>query len=239
MNQILDTKKIYVTPKIKRAKKFYKINFIVSVFLVCFLSSYYIYAEYDKTRAEEVAKQLLQEMEYAGEYIPLEPEQDVIMIILDENRISFQEEAVETTQEEKEHAMEEYEPIAQINIEKINVNYSILSQPPSEKIDELMKISPIKFYGANPNEIGNFCIAGHNYRNNKFFSKVPTLNIGDTIDITDKKGKTVTYKIYSKYEVIPTDTSCLEQNTNGRREITIITCTNDNKKRVIIKANEI
>ena len=99
-----------------------------------------------------------------------------------------------------------------------------------------MKISPTKFWGADPNEVGNFCIVGHNYRNNRFFSKVPSLENGDIIEITDTSGNTLRYSVYNKYEVIPEDLSCTSQLTNGRKEITLITCTNDSKKRVIVKA---
>ena len=35
------------------------------------------------------------------------------------------------------------------------------------------------------------------------------------------------------------DDSCTNQNTNGKKEVTLITCTNDSKKRVIVKAREI
>ena len=45
MNQILVTKKLYITPELKRKKKIYKSDFIISVFLVCILTSLYIYAE--------------------------------------------------------------------------------------------------------------------------------------------------------------------------------------------------
>ena len=47
------------------------------------------------------------------------------------------------------------------------------------------------------------------------------------------------YKVYDKYTVVPEDVSCTSQLTNGRKEITLITCTNDNKLRYIIKAREI
>ena len=86
---------------------------------------------------------------------------------------------------------------------------------------------------------GNFCIVGHNYRNSKFFSKVPKLGIGEHIEITDLTGRTVTYEIYDKYEVDPTDVSSTSQKTEGRTEITVITCTNDSKKRVVVKARAI
>ena len=40
------------------------------------------------------------------------------------------------------------------------------------------------------------------------------------------------------YEVEPENTSCLDQVANGKREVTLITCTNDSKRRVIVKAEE-
>ena len=83
------------------------------------------------------------------------------------------------------------------------------------------------------------CIVGHNYRNTKFFSKVPNLVSGDIIEITDSDGKILKYSVYDKYEVVPEDLSCTSQLTNGKKEITLITCTNDSKKRVIVKANAI
>lgn len=102
-----------------------------------------------------------------------------------------------------------------------------------------MKIAPCKFHGANPNEVGNLCITGHNYKNTKFFSKISKLNLGDEIEITDLGGRTLTYSIYDTFIVNPDELQCTSQLTEGRKEITLITCTNDNKRRYIIKAREI
>lgn len=87
-------------------------------------------------------------------------------------------------------------------------------------------------------KFGNFCIVGHNYRNSKFFSKVPTLENGDTIELTDLSGQIFTYEVYDKYTVDPNDTACTSQLTNGNTEITLITCTNDNVLRVVVKARK-
>ena len=121
-----------------------------------------------------------------------------------------------------------------VKIPKINVNYPILS----ETSDALLKIAPCKFWGPNPNEVGNFCIVGHNYRNNRFFSKVPKLDIGDSIEIMDLTGTTVTYKIYDMHNVDPTDVRDTTQKTDGKREVTLITCTDDSKERVVVRATE-
>ena len=51
--------------------------------------------------------------------------------------------------------------------------------------------------------------------------------------------KMVKYKVYNKYVVKPTDTSCTTQHTNGYRELTLITCTNYGTERLVVKCREI
>lgn len=240
MNQILITEKLYVTPNMKRKKKFFKFEFFLSVFLVCSLSSYYIYAEYDRNKSEQVSQEILANMTFE------EPEEKLeeIVVILNsafeeeqEINVNEPEEPVEIPSVQVATASDgtDYYTIATINIPKINVNYPILS----ETSTELLKISPCKFWGADPNQVGNFCIVGHNYRNSLFFSKVPTLEYGDIIEITDLSGKTVKYSVYDIYVVDPDNTACTSQLTNGRTEITLITCTNDSKQRVVVKATAV
>lgn len=48
-------------------------------------------------------------------------------------------------------------------------------------------------------------------------------------------GNYVSYIVYDKFETTPYDTSCLVQN-NSIRELTLITCNNFNKKRIVVKA---
>lgn len=240
MNQILVSEKVYVTPNMKRKKKFFKIEFFLSVFLVCLLSSYYIYAEYDRNKSAEVSQEILSKMVFE------EPEEKLEKIVVILNSAFEEEQEVDITDNEEIKDIPsiqmvtandgtQYYTIARITIPKINVNEAILS----ETTTELLKKSPCKFWGADPNQVGNFCIVGHNYRNTKFFSKVPTLEYGDIIEITDLSGKTVKYSVYDKHEVDPDDTSDTTQLTNGRTEITLITCTNDSKRRVIVKATAI
>jgi len=254
VNQILIAEKIYVTPEMKRKKKLYKIEFFLSIFLVCLLSSFYIYAEYDKNKNEKVSQELLASVNIQPQEVDnttISQERNIITVVLDDEEefvnveeIVDTEEIVEQTSEEPEIVMHnspsgyEYYTLAVINIPKIGVNYPILcgTTGSKEETEELLKISPCKFHGADPHKEGNFCIVGHNYRNTKFFSKVPTLELGDTIEITDLYGKTVTYEIYDKYIVAPDDVRCTSQLTNGRVEITLITCTNDSQNRWILKA---
>ena len=245
MNQILVTKKLYITPELKRKKKVYKFNFFLSIFLICSLISICIYAEYDRSRSEETSQELLANFNEQSENEDTTiAKNNVLIVVLNEA-----EQSEDSAEEEPETAISKttmqttsegyrYATIAKINIPKINVDYPILDGETDsvEETEALLKISPTKFWGADPNEVGNFCIVGHNYRNSKFFSKVPTLVNGDIIEITDIEGKTLKYAVYDKYEVVPEDLSCTSQLTDGRKEITLITCTNDSKKRVIVKA---
>lgn len=121
-----------------------------------------------------------------------------------------------------------------IEIPKINIKYPIFS----EVNDELLKISPCRFYGPYPNQIGNLCIAGHNYNDNRFFGNLYKLETNDTIYINDINNICITYSIYAKYELPSSDISCINQYTNNRKEITLVTCNNINKNRLIIKASE-
>ena len=257
MNQILVTDKVFITPEFKRKKKMYKWNFILSIVIVGILSVYCVYASYDMNKSEEVSQMYLADMQNAemielpGDIDPnstmMKKEDNVIIVVLEQEEQAQEEEiniddlvtnSVLNTETYYASNGTPYTTIAEINIPKIGVNYPILSQTDKNTIVELLKKSPCKFHGAEPNEIGNFCIVGHNYRNKKFFSKVPTLKNGDTVEITDLTGKTIIYEVYDKYEVLPDDVSCTDQRTNGRREITLITCTNDSKKRVIVKCVE-
>lgn len=241
MNQILVSEKLYVTPDMKKKKKLFRFEFFLSVFLLCALSSYAIYAEYDRNKSEEVSKEILQEISFQDSKKVIDEEVIVVRLNAipeEKNATSTQvvqiEQQINVPEEQKLTASDGtvYYTIGVINIPSINVNYPILST----YTDELLKIAPCKFHGPNPNEVGNLCIAGHNYKNSKFFSKVPTLELGDKIEITDLSGRMLTYTVYDKFIVNPDELECTSQLTNGKKEITLITCTNDNKQRHIIKA---
>ena len=126
-----------------------------------------------------------------------------------------------------------YDSIGIIRIPKINLIYPILS----ETTYSLMKVAPCKFHGGNPNEVGNLCIIAHNYRKKGvLFSDVPDLEVGDIVEIQDLSKRTIEYEVYDIHTVIEDDVSDTTQKTNGRKEVTLITCTDDSKARLIILA---
>ena len=123
--------------------------------------------------------------------------------------------------------------IGMIKIDKIELNYPILS----ESNDELLKISLCRFTGPMPNQVGNLCIAGHNYVNNRFFSRLNELEIGDFIEIYDLYGQKQEYCIFQKYEVEANDFSCTSQEVNNTKIVTLLTCDDVNSnKRLVVQA---
>lgn len=124
-----------------------------------------------------------------------------------------------------------YEVSAELYIPKINLNTYVLD----DKSDEAMWICPTKYYGPEPNEVGNYCIAAHNYDKENMFNHIIELEIGDTIYLSDNKNGKVKYEVYDIYKAIPSNTEALLQNTSGRTELTLITCSDYSSKRIIVK----
>ncbi len=247
MNQILVTEKLYVTPELKRKKKMYKVQFFISVFLICLLSSYYIYAEYDRNKSEEVSQFLLSEVRTTEDDTTKKSTQnDALIIVLNENESEqVEQESVSTNEIISNTTVDgvTYTTEAIITIPKIDITYPVLS----ETSDELLSISVNRYWPKpdklKPNEVGNYCIVGHNYRNGKMFGRLNELVNGDIVVLEDMTGRKVQYAVYNTYIVNPDDTSCTSQLANGkpltRRELTLITCTNYGTQRLVVKCREV
>ena len=146
-------------------------------------------------------------------------------------------------EEESESQLEYkgYKVIGIVKIPKINIEYPILDigdiDPESAKAP--MKMSIIKYWGENVNDYGNLSIAGHNNKSGTMFGKTKKLEIGDIVELTDLTGQTIQYSIYDIFVTNPNDVSILLPKDENIREVTLITCTNGNKQRLILKAKEI
>ena len=122
--------------------------------------------------------------------------------------------------------------VATIQIPKINLKYPVLEKVTKKSLET----SVAWLYGPGLNEIGNNVIIGHNYRNGTMFSNVKKLENGDAIYITDLSGRKIKYIIYKIYRTSGDDASYMTRNTKGKREISLSTCTDDSKARLIIWA---
>ena len=225
MNQILITKSFNTnifqnnTISIKKMNNILrtKIIFWISIITLILCLSLYISLQYTSLKNIKIAKNLENKFEIQNLYSS-------------ENNSYIAQRTI------SDSTLSNLKPfvIGLIKIDKIDLMYPILS----ESSDELLEISPCRFYGPMPNEIGNLCIAGHNYANNTHFGKLYLLEEGDIIQIFDLTGKIVDYEIYYYDEISSDDISCLSQETNNLKELTLITCNTLNGKRKIIKARE-
>ena len=116
-----------------------------------------------------------------------------------------------------------------IYIEKINLEYMVFNN----FNEELLNIAPCKFFGVNLGERGNIGITAHNYDNNTFFSRIDELEIGDQIILSDLNKNKYDYTVFDIFETDEDNMSVL--NSSKDYELTLVTCNNKNKKRIIVK----
>ena len=241
MNQILISEKVYVTKEMKKKRRVYKTLYIISVIIVIVLSLYYIISERNKIAQEGLSHEILAQIANDNTII----EEHTIVVSLDNNSDDSQVIPIQdiTQYEDTEPVASKitasngqtYESEAILTIPKLGISYPVLT----EESEELLKVSLCKYWGPSPNEVGNYCIVGHNYKSGKMFGKLANAYVGDQVTLKDLSGRTITYSIYDRNVVEPTDVSCTSQLTNGQRELTLITCTDFGKRRLIVKAREI
>lgn len=144
-------------------------------------------------------------------------------------------------EEQEKLEMRGYEVIGIVTIPKINIQYPILALETSnpEETKEPMKFAIVKYWGGNVNDYGNLSIAGHNNYDGTMFGKTKNLEVGDIVELTDKKKNKISYEIYDIFKTNPNDVSVLKTDDLSQRIVTLITCTNGNKERLILKAKEI
>lgn len=204
----------------RKEKRIVNIFFIIVIFVVIFYGVSELYKEkkQEKDNNYQVKRLIIDEYENFSNNS-----------INENNEL----ENKEYPKEKIEEKYKGYDVLAKLEISKINLETYVINFS-----ENALNVSVTKFWGNNPNEIGNFCIAGHNFKNKNMFHNLKKLEVGDKLILKDNSVGCVEYEIYNIYTVVPEDVSCLSQNTNGKKEITLITCTNDSKKRIIIKARE-
>ena len=129
-----------------------------------------------------------------------------------------------------------YKVAGKLEMPTVNLQYPVLEQMTDANAIE---VSVAIQYGVGLNNVGNTVIIGHNYRSGLFFGSNKNLQIGDTIYITDwATGTRRAYTIYNKYTTEESDTSFYNRNTNGTREVSLVTCQSNNKYRLVVLARE-
>ena len=126
-----------------------------------------------------------------------------------------------------------FKVVGKLEMPTINIRYPILDVITDANAIE---VSVGILYGPGVNRAGNTVIIGHNYNNGLFFSKNKNLKVGDKIYITDLYGDKKEYTIYNKYYTPESDTSYISRQTDGKIEVTLVTCDATGKNRLVVCA---
>ncbi len=206
--------------------KIYKVIFILLIIALLVVISLIVMKYYERQINEKQNREAVETFSASIEKIQKQEES--------ENK-------EETTSKNEDVTLNGYKIIGIVKIPKINLEYPILDidtyNPDETK--EPMKMAIVKYWGGQVNEYGNLSIAGHNNYDGTMFGKTKQLEVGDIVEMTDLTGSLLQYKIYNKFVTDPNDVTILETKDKTIREITLITCTNGNKSRLILKAKEI
>ena len=248
MNQILVNEKVYLTPKLVRKKRFFKIQFIISILVVIILTSYYVYSDYEKRKSESMSQDILNTIFSDSSEEENLPDEEILVVALNDNVEQVVEDADTDVLNQSNQVLDKFDTIYKtskgteykvdsiLNIPSLDICYPVIS----ECTTELLKISLNKFWGGEPNTVGNYCIVGHNYDGKDiFFGKLHKMQNGDIVELQDKTGKKLQYEVYNKFIVDPTNVECTSQMTNGKTEMTLITCSDGGKTRLIVKCRRV
>ncbi len=156
------------------------------------------------------------------------------MILLENENVIKEETKVIKPTEPVVERYSGYKVDSRLEVPKIKLKTNVLTEYSTEGLEKCAS----KYYGPEANGIGNYCIAGHNYNQKNMFNHLIDLKIGDSLFLTNNKSGIVEYEIYDIYKVKPQNVEPLSQKTNGKREVTLITCVNYSKNRLVVKAAE-
>ena len=126
-----------------------------------------------------------------------------------------------------------FKVVGKLEMPTINIQYPILDVITHAKAIE---VSVGILYGPGVNQPGNTVIIGHNYNNGLFFGKNKHLQIGQKIYITDIYGNKKEYTIFNKYYTPESDTSYITRKTDGKTEVTLVTCDTTGANRLVVCA---
>lgn len=216
------------------SKIYFFIIFLILIILTGFLCGWYnigvVIENYEKDNIEETKENFednnILEIAEDAEINAIDGEEKIIENNT-KNTIEL-EEYKTMPREIKGHKV-----MGKIQIPKIDLETYILEKTNKDTL----KISATKLCGPEINGVGNFCIAGHNYKS--IFGEIKNLEAKDNIILTDTYDRSVVYEVYDSFQLSPKDISCLNQDTGGDREVTLITCTKGAIKRIIVKAIEV
>lgn len=211
--------KISVSARDRKPRKKKRINWPFVIALIIAGIAFGMYPEFLRYTGEKEAEELMQGFEDE-----LEDENEEEMDVEEEKT----EEPSSLSQEDAD-ALSKEEVIGIIKIESIDIKYPVMEGTNEDVLCKGIGHLPET---AGIGEKGNCVLCGHNgSRRGTFFTPLNTVQIGDEVEIIDKKGKSHIYKIVNTKVVEPRDNSI--KNTDGTEKLTLFTCAYNGTKRFV------
>ena len=209
--------RIVVRETSKKKKK--KVNWAFFTALIIAGIAFMMYPGFLKWAGEQDAQELIQDFENK-----LEEEHEEEMDVEEEKT----EEPSSLSQEDADTLSQE-EVIGIIKIEAIDIRYPVLEGTGGDVLNKgIGHLTETCGIG----EKGNCVLCGHNgSRRGTFFTPLNTVQIGDKVELIDKRGKSHIYKIVNTKVVRPRDNSI--KNTDGTEKLTLFTCAESGTKRFV------
>ncbi|MBS4220695.1 sortase [Bacillus sp. FJAT-49711] len=119
--------------------------------------------------------------------------------------------------------------VMELEIPSINLKQKILV----ETTEENLRVALTQLKKNQSPGIGNFTVAGHRgYRGERHFSRLPQVSIGDKVFLHTEK-QTFVYQVTNREVIDPSYVEILD-NHQGKKEITMITCTKSGFDRIAV-----
>ena len=128
-----------------------------------------------------------------------------------------------------------YLVIAKLMIESLSLDLPVIG----EVSDAALKVSPCLYMGpSSPAYPGNIVIVGHNNRNKTHFGRLNELKAGSIVLLSDKYGAEYRYEVYDTETIGPNEVDALEV-YEGEYGLTLVTCADQGKNRLLIRCKRI
>ncbi|MEX0428925.1 signal peptidase I [Nocardioides sp. DS6] len=159
--------------------------------------------------------------------IYLDRKQDFVTTTLDGVATRY-----ETTAASSRLTLESTSVNGTIDIPRIEVHSPIIEYVAASSLN----LAITHYAGPALNQPDNVVLAGHHAWGNLYFTRIDRLRAGDVIWVTDSARRRVKYLVTGHRQVTPDDTSVLRQPKDGKRHLTLISCTYDLRNRYIVDA---
>ncbi|MGG5461943.1 class D sortase [Clostridium sp. B9] len=212
---------------INRRKKQFINGILILLFIVgLFITGDVLYSTYIGKKKE---KELIMEYEKSLVIGEIQSNKEENSKVSNSNKNSMNEKNNESKYGEHDKSKEKKNVLGLLEINDINLKAPIVNGVS----DENMKHAVVHFENSSlPGEAGNCVLAAHNNIYGSIFENLDELKKGDIISINYNKN-TYRYKVYDKQVVEPSDLSVIEEGKEN--EITLITCSDSAKSRLIVK----